>query len=541
MTKLDKSKSQQDQMDRASKVQAPLEDDAQAQFNSANNLVLVSPRIMIGLIGAATCFSWLFFILGTSVYMPHTSEFLGMTFFVHLSFLCGFLLSLFLIWLLSALLMKSRIAHVCLSVGFIFFGAIGITLGGTSLVWYVVFAFSAGLGYGLLYVLYGEYVVLFFKSDIKAHVLGVFLVATILCGGLLIVDPGLYSILFLAVPALSFVAYLVQLVMFRLDKQASVTVQVSDRRTNVPWRAYIATGTADLATGFALGCILSNQSVGYWTYIVVFVGLLLTFVVLFTDSIKKNNIGESVTMRWFLPASAALVFPMLFVPGEVQVVLAVLLLCGSLFPVTSSLAAMCKHVLYCGLLPIRAFALGRVFGVAGLLIGTLLGLVGFSALSLDYFGSVATVSAVVGLMFLVILSAAFVMTENNYPHRSRFKEVIRTTVDGEESSIVMTPGMSIHAAGDLHAKPSDDDTDLQARAGLFQRKCEIVADRFDLSERQGEVLFMLAKGRNADYINKKLVISSHTAKAHIYNIYQKTGVHSRQELMDIVEEVRIEQ
>ena len=46
---------------------------------------------------------------------------------------------------------------------------------------------------------------------------------------------------------------------------------------------------------------------------------------------------------------------------------------------------------------------------------------------------------------------------------------------------------------------------------------------------------MLAKGRNADYITEKLVISSHTAKAHIYNIYQKTGVHSRQELMDLVE------
>lgn len=73
------------------------------------------------------------------------------------------------------------------------------------------------------------------------------------------------------------------------------------------------------------------------------------------------------------------------------------------------------------------------------------------------------------------------------------------------------------------------------RPGVFHVKCEIVAKKYGLSNRQREVLGMLAKGRNADYITEKLVISSHTAKAHIYNIYQKTGVHSRQELMDLVE------
>ena len=84
----------------------------------------------------------------------------------------------------------------------------------------------------------------------------------------------------------------------------------------------------------------------------------------------------------------------------------------------------------------------------------------------------------------------------------------------------------------------------QARArwlarGIFHIKCEIVARTYGLSNRQREVLGMLAKGRNADYITEKLIISSHTAKAHIYNIYQKTGVHSRQELMDLVEDTDV--
>ena len=37
---------------------------------------------------------------------------------------------------------------------------------------------------------------------------------------------------------------------------------------------------------------------------------------------------------------------------------------------------------------------------------------------------------------------------------------------------------------------------------------------------------------------KKLVISTHTAKSHIANIYRKLEVHSSQELLDLVEEIR---
>lgn len=47
---------------------------------------------------------------------------------------------------------------------------------------------------------------------------------------------------------------------------------------------------------------------------------------------------------------------------------------------------------------------------------------------------------------------------------------------------------------------------------------------------------LLAKGRNASYIEESLFISYHTTKAHIYRIYQKLGIHSQQELIDAVEQ-----
>ncbi|MDR1357900.1 MAG: LuxR C-terminal-related transcriptional regulator [Coriobacteriales bacterium] len=35
-------------------------------------------------------------------------------------------------------------------------------------------------------------------------------------------------------------------------------------------------------------------------------------------------------------------------------------------------------------------------------------------------------------------------------------------------------------------------------------------------------------------------MSHYTAKAHIYNIYQKMGIHSRQELLNLIEMVELE-
>lgn len=50
---------------------------------------------------------------------------------------------------------------------------------------------------------------------------------------------------------------------------------------------------------------------------------------------------------------------------------------------------------------------------------------------------------------------------------------------------------------------------------------------------------LMAKGRNAEYIQGALTISNYTAKTHIANIYRKCEVHSLQELIDEVEQAEI--
>ena len=57
-----------------------------------------------------------------------------------------------------------------------------------------------------------------------------------------------------------------------------------------------------------------------------------------------------------------------------------------------------------------------------------------------------------------------------------------------------------------------------------------------LTPRERQVLFLLTKGRNYKAISEKLGISQNTVKFHVGHIYDKFGVYSRQELLQLLEQ-----
>jgi len=75
---------------------------------------------------------------------------------------------------------------------------------------------------------------------------------------------------------------------------------------------------------------------------------------------------------------------------------------------------------------------------------------------------------------------------------------------------------------------------------VFQAKCAAVAKKFVLSPRESDVLNYLVRGRNADYICNKLVVSQNTVKSHIASIYRKTSIHSQPRLIAYIEEFEID-
>ena len=92
----------------------------------------------------------------------------------------------------------------------------------------------------------------------------------------------------------------------------------------------------------------------------------------------------------------------------------------------------------------------------------------------------------------------------------------------------------------VEEKSDDDDDAVSEGPGRWKLACNDICCRYDLSPRERDVFMLIAKGRNAEYVQNALYISGHTAKTHISNIYKKLDIHSVQELLDLVEAEKAE-
>ena len=72
--------------------------------------------------------------------------------------------------------------------------------------------------------------------------------------------------------------------------------------------------------------------------------------------------------------------------------------------------------------------------------------------------------------------------------------------------------------------------------GSLDDRCKRLVRIGKLSRRESDVLKLMAKGRSAPRIQEELHLSMNTVNTHTSHIYQKLQVHSRQELLDLLEE-----
>jgi DNA-binding CsgD family transcriptional regulator len=78
-------------------------------------------------------------------------------------------------------------------------------------------------------------------------------------------------------------------------------------------------------------------------------------------------------------------------------------------------------------------------------------------------------------------------------------------------------------------------------AAFWRGRVNRIAAEYKLSSRQKEIMELLVKGRDLNYITARFDISRSTAKTHISNLYRKMNVHSKQELIDLMEPQRDEE
>lgn len=72
----------------------------------------------------------------------------------------------------------------------------------------------------------------------------------------------------------------------------------------------------------------------------------------------------------------------------------------------------------------------------------------------------------------------------------------------------------------------------------YDRLMGRIREDFGLSPRETDVCALLGRGRNRQFVADELGISLETAKTHATNVYRKLGVHSQQELLDVIEMTR---
>ena len=74
----------------------------------------------------------------------------------------------------------------------------------------------------------------------------------------------------------------------------------------------------------------------------------------------------------------------------------------------------------------------------------------------------------------------------------------------------------------------------QGEADLLGSKCASLAERHGLTNRERDVVLFLAQGRDTAWICGELHLAKNTVKGYQRSAYAKLGVHSRQEIIDLM-------
>lgn len=197
---------------------------------------------------------------------------------------------------------------------------------------------------------------------------------------------------------------------------------------------------------------------------------------------------------------------------------------------------------------------GRVLAYTGLAAGLLCG---YSAVliaadvSIDHLLVILCCVGLVVLMVAVLLPGQIAL-EEPVARCALVEEGVCSAASPEQVALSLRAALDAAerdsedealSAGEVVETPAEKGSPDEAAApapATWNEACDHVSDLYGLSRREKEVFYLVAKGRNAEYIQNELFISIHTVKTHMSHIYRKLGVHSSQELISLIEEYQAE-
>lgn len=267
---------------------------------------------------------------------------------------------------------------------------------------------------------------------------------------------------------------------------------------------------------------------------VLFVSVVVasTIMLLYTLLMPRTSLNLGVLYRVALIAFAAVL--MLAAVGEevAAIPLEVLVRCGMMLFEMLTWVLLAETVRTGSVPALAVFSAGRLAVHVGISLGEGSALV-FGVSSLQFL-----VCAVVAL----IVAAGFLFRDADTtfffasPTEDELRRITRkrSVSDGEPSRAettleVCTSDVTAEVGGGFDARVGD----MLKRS--LEDRIDSVASRYGFSAREREVFELWVTGHDAQYIQDELVISRSTVKTHVRHIYEKCDVHSRSDLMRVLE------
>ncbi|NTU89659.1 MAG: helix-turn-helix transcriptional regulator, partial [Actinobacteria bacterium] len=276
------------------------------------------------------------------------------------------------------------------------------------------------------------------------------------------------------------------------------------------------------ALGFA-GCYATAENLQVYSVLIIgFSGSLAGALIYYASQRVKIDLTR-LLMSLFLPVAIICMFPLIFmVTGGKLFFLAILFFFFHAFDIIglSAIPAETEGRKFL----IKNCAKGRIWSAVGSTIGW-----GLGCISLYGTDSGGVLTSFIYFVFCAAFAIVNVLIIQ--------RPVLANPSSSVEKQMIF-PALNDLDEHDYHLKMGVNG--IEDKQGHWKTKCDLIAQEIDLSARQREVFFLLAKGRNAKHIQDTLYISSSTVKSHVYSIYRKMDVHSQQELIDKVEKFVIE-
>ncbi|MEG2369328.1 MAG: LuxR family transcriptional regulator [Raoultibacter sp.] len=141
--------------------------------------------------------------------------------------------------------------------------------------------------------------------------------------------------------------------------------------------------------------------------------------------------------------------------------------------------------------------------------------------------SIEQMLIIAAMICLIVISVAFLLTDS-IPHTRPFFSELCCPKARLGLGVFDSPQVEERASDSADENPED-------------AQAQYVRHHYNLTKREAEVVHYLSEGRSTSYIANTLYLSDNTVKSYVKNIYAKMDVHSKQDLIDLMQSLEVTQ